>query len=111
MIYPQQTPSSPLRSLVGSLWYCRAPHVSHSRERVLLNGCMPIVFSLSRNYLTDCGKDGTENLRLPHAIISGAKIITALETKEYGGKAFTCSDPEGHLWFFGTYDPWESHQA
>jgi uncharacterized glyoxalase superfamily protein PhnB len=41
---------------------------------------------------------------------AGARIITPLETKEFGGKAFTCSDPEGHLWFFGTYDPWESPQ-
>ena len=39
---------------------------------------------------------------------AGARIISALETKEYGGKAFTCSDPEGHIWFFGTYDPWEN---
>lgn len=37
---------------------------------------------------------------------AGAKIVSALETKEYGGKAFTCTDPEGHLWLFGTYDPW-----
>ncbi len=42
---------------------------------------------------------------------AGAKIITELETKEYGGKAFSCSDPGGHLWFFGTYDPWENAQS
>jgi uncharacterized glyoxalase superfamily protein PhnB len=34
-----------------------------------------------------------------------------LEEKEYGGKAFTCTDPEGHVWHVGTYDPWESQQA
>lgn len=24
----------------------------------------------------------------------------------YGSRAFTIRDPEGHLWHFGTYDPW-----
>jgi uncharacterized glyoxalase superfamily protein PhnB len=42
---------------------------------------------------------------------AGAKILIDLETKEYGGKAFTCSDPEGHIWHIGTYDPWESPAA
>jgi uncharacterized glyoxalase superfamily protein PhnB len=41
---------------------------------------------------------------------AGPKMISDLESKEYGGKAFTCADPEGHLWFFGTYDPWENPQ-
>ena len=25
---------------------------------------------------------------------------------DYGGRGFTCRDPEGHLWNFGSYDPW-----
>jgi uncharacterized glyoxalase superfamily protein PhnB len=37
---------------------------------------------------------------------AGAKILIDLEEKEYGGKAFTCSDPKGHIWHVGTYDPW-----
>ena len=36
----------------------------------------------------------------------GAKITMPLEEKEYGGKGFTCADPEGHIWHVGTYDPW-----
>lgn len=39
---------------------------------------------------------------------AGAKIVIDLETKDYGGKAFSCSDPEGHVWHIGTYDPWEA---
>jgi uncharacterized glyoxalase superfamily protein PhnB len=42
---------------------------------------------------------------------AGAKILMDLEERSYGGKGFTCSDPEGHIWHFGTYDPWEPHQA
>jgi uncharacterized glyoxalase superfamily protein PhnB len=41
----------------------------------------------------------------------GAKMLMDLETKDYGGKAFTCADPEGHVWHVGTYDPWESQPA
>ncbi|HWE52334.1 MAG TPA: VOC family protein [Bryobacteraceae bacterium] len=39
---------------------------------------------------------------------AGAEMIFDLETKDYGGKAFTCRDPEGHVWNIGTYDPWET---
>jgi uncharacterized glyoxalase superfamily protein PhnB len=45
------------------------------------------------------------------AKIAGAKMVIDLEAKEYGGKAFSCRDPEGHLWHFGTFDPWESQEA
>ena len=38
---------------------------------------------------------------------AGAEMIVDLETKEYGGKAFTCRDVDGHIWSFGSYDPWE----
>lgn len=38
---------------------------------------------------------------------AGAKILKELEDKGYGGKAFSCSDPEGHVWHFGTFDPWD----
>jgi uncharacterized glyoxalase superfamily protein PhnB len=38
---------------------------------------------------------------------AGATIVMELEDKGYGGKGFTCRDPEGHLWHFGSYDPWE----
>ncbi len=40
---------------------------------------------------------------------AGAEMVMDLREMEYGGKAFTCSDPEGHLWSIGTYDPWETH--
>jgi len=38
---------------------------------------------------------------------AGAEIVMELETKDYGGSAFSCKDPEGHLWNIGSYDPWE----
>lgn len=39
---------------------------------------------------------------------NGAKIIIPIRDEDYGGRGFTCRDPEGHLWCFGTYDPWKS---
>ena len=27
------------------------------------------------------------------------------ETQDYGGRDYTCKDPEGNVWTFGTYDP------
>lgn len=37
---------------------------------------------------------------------AGAEMVFDLEEKSYGGKGFTCRDPEGHLWSVGEYDPW-----
>lgn len=35
-----------------------------------------------------------------------AKIAIDIKDESYGGRGFSCYDPEGHLWNFGTYDPW-----
>jgi uncharacterized glyoxalase superfamily protein PhnB len=40
---------------------------------------------------------------------AGAEMVMDLKEMDYGGKAFSCRDPEGHLWSIGTYDPWETH--
>jgi uncharacterized glyoxalase superfamily protein PhnB len=37
---------------------------------------------------------------------AGAEMIQELAEMDYGGKAFGCKDPEGHLWSIGEYDPW-----
>ncbi|QHS52784.1 VOC family protein [Edaphobacter sp. 12200R-103] len=37
---------------------------------------------------------------------AGAEMVFDLEEKPYGGKGFTCRDPEGYLWHVGSYDPW-----
>ena len=34
--------------------------------------------------------------------------LNSVRDEEYGGRSFSCRDPEGHLWTIGTYDPWES---
>src|SRR5215471_1057728 len=37
---------------------------------------------------------------------AGAEITREPVTQEYGGRDYTCKDPEGNVWSFGTYDPW-----
>ncbi len=38
---------------------------------------------------------------------AGAEIVSELKTEEYGGQVYSCKDPEGYLWNFGSYDPWK----
>lgn len=37
---------------------------------------------------------------------AGWTIVIALKDEDYGGRGFSCLDPEGRLWNVGTYDPW-----
>jgi uncharacterized glyoxalase superfamily protein PhnB len=38
---------------------------------------------------------------------SGAEIIVDIQHDGIGGRSYSCRDPEGHIWSFGTYDPWQ----
>ncbi len=40
------------------------------------------------------------------ALAAGARIVDDIADQPYGGRAYSCRDPEGHLWWFGSYDPW-----
>ena len=42
---------------------------------------------------------------------AGASFVIDIKDEDYGGRGFTCRDPEGHLWNVGTYDPWEAEPA
>lgn len=37
---------------------------------------------------------------------AGARIVSPVEERDYGGSDYQCLDPEGNLWTFGSYDPW-----
>ncbi len=39
---------------------------------------------------------------------AGAEMVLDIRDMDYGGRAFTCRDLEGHLWNIGTYDPWQA---
>jgi uncharacterized glyoxalase superfamily protein PhnB len=38
---------------------------------------------------------------------AAAKIVRELEDMPYGSREFSVRDPEGNLWSFGTYDPYQ----
>ena len=41
------------------------------------------------------------------AVGAGAEIFRDLHDTDYGSRDFAVRDPEGNLWSFGTYDPYE----
>lgn len=46
------------------------------------------------------------NVIYQRAKTGGAEIVIEIKDEDYGGRGFSCRDLEGHLWNFGTYDPW-----
>jgi uncharacterized glyoxalase superfamily protein PhnB len=39
---------------------------------------------------------------------AGAEIVLELKSDGSGGRGYSCRDPQGHIWNFGTYNPWKS---
>ncbi|MFE3451499.1 VOC family protein [Nonomuraea sp. NPDC059194] len=39
------------------------------------------------------------------AVAAGAVVTMELVDQPYGSREYGCKDPEGNLWFFGTYRP------
>jgi uncharacterized glyoxalase superfamily protein PhnB len=42
------------------------------------------------------------------AVAAGAEIVMEIKDEDYGGRGYSCRDLEGHVWNFGSYDPWAS---
>ena len=42
------------------------------------------------------------------AVAAGAEIVIEIKDEDYGGRGYFCLDLEGHVWNFGSYDPWAS---
>jgi uncharacterized glyoxalase superfamily protein PhnB len=38
---------------------------------------------------------------------AGAEILRGPCDTDYGSREYAARDPEGHVWSFGTYDPWK----
>jgi uncharacterized glyoxalase superfamily protein PhnB len=41
----------------------------------------------------------------------GAEILLDLDQGDDNGRGYSCRDLEGHIWNFGTYDPWRRREA
>jgi uncharacterized glyoxalase superfamily protein PhnB len=44
------------------------------------------------------------------AVAAGAELVLDMD-EHGGGRGYSCRDPEGHIWNFGTYDPWRRKQT
>jgi len=42
---------------------------------------------------------------------AGARILIEIADQPYGSRDYTCADPEGYVWSFGTYNPWATPQS
>jgi uncharacterized glyoxalase superfamily protein PhnB len=40
------------------------------------------------------------------ARVAGAEILQEPADQDYGGRLYTCKDTEGHVWSFGSFNPW-----
>lgn len=45
------------------------------------------------------------------AMDAGATSLLPPTDQDYGGSCCTVADPEGHVWSFGSYDPWAETEA
>ena len=53
-----------------------------------------------------CVVVGDADAHYATAKAAGAEIVLDIADQDYGGRGYACRDIEGHLWWFGTYDPW-----
>ena len=47
-----------------------------------------------------------KQLVVPGQAPSPTRSFLDITDQDYGGRDDTCRDLEGHVWTFGTYDPW-----
>jgi uncharacterized glyoxalase superfamily protein PhnB len=40
-----------------------------------------------------------------NAKANGAEIVMDIKDEDYGGRGYSCKDPEGFIWSFGSYNP------
>lgn len=48
------------------------------------------------------------NAHYTRAKAAGAIIVMEISDQAYGGRGYSCRDLEGHMWWFGSYDPWKA---
>lgn len=93
MIYLAHKPGPAIQSCVRLLWYCKAPGLIHTHERILPRGEMQIVVNLASDTLTDhsLDQDG-EVSALPPCIVVGARgrydLVDTQDMKELVGVVF-----------------------
>jgi uncharacterized glyoxalase superfamily protein PhnB len=99
--------------------------VVHHAELVLGNGMIMLGTGkddeYSRNFKSPVDLGGVQTCGLylvvpdadaahARAVAAEAVVVRPLQDTPYGSREFTVTDPEGHTWTAGTYDPWCKHE-
>ena len=95
---------------------------SIEHAQLILGECMIMLGSIKNDsygkYFKTPGDIDGMNTQAPYIIIDKidehyqkvvsekTEILIPLKEEDYGGKSYTCKDPEGHIWSFGSYNPW-----
>ncbi|WP_158823765.1 helix-turn-helix domain-containing protein [Granulicella sp. S156] len=93
MIYVEHKPDATIKSCVRLLWYCKAPGLLHTHERILPRGEMQIIVNLAGDALTNhsLGQDGAVSA-LPSCIVVGPRgrydLVDTQDLKELVGVVF-----------------------
>ncbi len=95
--------------------------IAHAQLRygngmIMLGSVVDSEYGRSIRQPDEVGGFGTQSIYVvvsdPDAIYNqaraaGAPIVIEIKDEDYGRRGFSCRDPEGHLWNFGSYDPWK----
>ena len=89
--------------------------LSYGNGMIMLGSVRDTEFDKLQRSPRDVGGVGTQSpyivvadadAHYNHAVEAGAEIVLEIADQDYGGRLYSCRDPEGYLWNFGTYDPW-----
>ena len=125
-------PTMPYRDAAAAIdWLCRA--FGFSRHAVYPDGAggvahAQLIFGNGMIMLGTASEEGSGSIQFPpaghvtqsayvvvkdadahhaRARREGAEVVAPLKDEAHGGRGYSCRDLEGHLWHFGTYDPWK----
>ena len=109
------------RSVGLDLRHPEGPDGAPIHAQLVLDGSMVMVstprgdpFSELQKLPAEVGGVGTQSAYVivtdldahhDRAVAAGADVVYPLCDAPVG-RMYSCRDPEGHLWSFGTYDPW-----
>ena len=91
--------------------------LSFGNGMIMLGSVTDTPFGKNMSQPADIGNRETQS---PYLVVADAdavyarakkakfEIVLDIKDEDYGGRGFTCRDPEGHIWTVGTYDPWKA---
>jgi len=101
VLYLERKPAPPLDRFIRSLWYARAPHVPHHRERVLPTGRVQVILNLDRDWLHDCPDGGPAVHTAPALVVGARSIYEIIDSRDMADLIGIVFEPGGFAPFAG----------